>query len=137
MARVFQELCILCEKSPCECNKPKKAASKSAIRSAPRQQPAQDEPRQKVLKIQQAAPTTARRALPAAVRSPQPLPRTAQEQSDDDADMRRALTVICQSGLMCIEDIQRLRNELDMTAVEIDALIWRRKRAKYTQRSQS
>jgi hypothetical protein len=130
VARNRAEACIFCGTLPCSCNdtpappKAKLVERKDQAPRTPTEQPV--------------TPPRQGRALPksSAHGAASPVLRTvkAPDTSSDDADMRRAITILCQSGLVGSEEIKRHRSMLDMTPVEIDSLVWRMRRHEYLAR---
>jgi hypothetical protein len=48
--------------------------------------------------------------------------------SPDELEFRRALTLLCTSGLVCADDIEKNAADLDLTESEKRLLIWKQKR---------
>lgn len=107
-ARQQPDSCIFCLPDPCTCNTSKKSTPVKRVKPAPN------------------PPEAPPREVKATIRS---VGREAEDARDSgDKEMRRALTVLCQSGLVCANDIEKHRGELNLPEVDIDILIWRQRR---------
>lgn len=97
------DLCIFCGSNPCSCNQSK--TTKPV--------------RQKKALEKSAVPSVA-----------QPSKRAKLEAhaiSEEVAQYREALTLLCKSGLVRWEDVEANRKDLNMTSIEADVLIWKLK----------
>lgn len=45
--------------------------------------------------------------------------------TDEDREMSRALTVLADAEILSVEDLRRIRPQLDLTPARIDLLIWK------------
>lgn len=111
-ARKSDEACIFCLPDPCSCATPPKktvrTTAKPTIKSVPQ---ATEQPKPAV------------RSGVSSVRSD-----AATAQEADERELRRALTVLCESGLVSSTDIEAHRADLNLTSTQIDVLLWKQRR---------
>lgn len=113
------DFCLICSPAPCECNaKPKKAVAKKQAKKPDPAEPASQPERQ-----QQAISPARPRKRPG-LSSVRGVTKT-QEQVDEEAEMRRAVTVLIKSGIVAAESIREHRDLVDLTDIEIKAILWR------------
>jgi hypothetical protein len=125
MARRAQDdYCLICMASPCQCKAKKAPAKKTAPRAT--------QPTPVVHPVREARPgLSAVKRMPA---PPKPTPRLApiaQAQAANEAadqELRRAVTVLVQAGLVSEESINEHRRWIDMTDAELRAVMWKQRR---------
>jgi hypothetical protein len=131
MARNQVETCLWCDSAPCRCN----ATAEKKVK--PRKSlPARPQPK---LKTDQ--PNTAQKtSSPHEVSLEQPQRAGlqsvsfARELSPEEQEYRYALTVLCESGLICSEDIAKNAKDLNLSPTKIRLLIWKQRRAEAIRR---
>lgn len=132
MPRNQVDLCILCMEAPCKCvelNAPKKAARKlPAPKESGTTASVVETP---VVRAVPSPPVPPRRTgLLATTQTRQ----AAQDRDVSDTEERNALTILCRSGLIAWEDIEKHQHQLNMTPQESRLLIWKQKRRAMTRR---
>lgn len=116
-----EETCMFCMSNPCSCyTKP------PAKKSPPRKVTTVNLPPQEVV-----TPEPKKRAGITAIPTTQ-----TKEVQDDGPEFRRAITVLCASGLVCYEDVKKHRNDLDLSPTQIDVLLWKIRRQEWKHKRQ-
>lgn len=119
-ARQASNACIFCMPDPCTCfEKPKKP-----VNSVGKRQISESAPPSKTATLVKQDVIT-RSDLSSVTRS------AADAKEREDREFRDALTVLCVSGLVGSEDIEKHRAELNMSKDEIDILIWKQRRLEW------
>lgn len=115
MARTTLEACMFCMSSPCQCNvvalKPR--AVRPSVKATSKKEPV-DSPTVPEVTI------TRRAGLQAT-----PKVIVPESTADETREYREALTLLCTSGLICREDVEKNKADLLLTEVEVRALLWK------------
>jgi len=127
MGRMTVDPCMFCGSMPCTCiaTKPKTKVIRAPAKTVKSETP--PEPKKFVM-----------RALPTVV-SPPTLPsRTAlqqtskvQEAAAEDAELGRALEVLCMGGLMCADDMEKYKDLMLIPPDRLRILIWKQRRLEW------
>jgi hypothetical protein len=128
MARMTVDPCMFCGSVPCTCiaAKPKAKPIKAAKPEAAKP----DVPLEPKKFVMKALPTVA---------APEPPPaRTALQQTSkvqeiaaEDAELGRALYVLCMGGLMCADDIEKYKEIMSIPQERLRVLIWKQRRLEW------
>lgn len=137
MARNKIDECLFCESLPCVCGKPKNpskpkraaAAEPASNSSVPRAVRPPRSPRPAASDgndVQKLPVKIPNRAAPSSV--PQPTRAAVREiRSQEETDLRMALTALADAGLLCADDLEANRKLIDLPSWKVDALIWRQR----------
>lgn len=122
MARMQVETCMFCGGSPCTCNKPE---PKTRVPRVAKPKVPVVAPTEPVVSASVGEPiVTPRRRAPLRA-TPRPV---VDEEPGDQEEYKRALTILCRSGLVCADDIEKHKADLNMEPIAARALIWRKRR---------
>lgn len=123
MARYQVETCMFCGESPCQCNKsqPKLPTSRQ---SKPKVEVKVASPKSEIVEPPVIIPQRRAALRPTS----KPVITVEIPDKDDSEEFKRALTVLCRAGLVCADDVEKYKNDLNMPDVAIRSLIWRQRR---------
>lgn len=124
MARNRADVCMFCDQLPCRCGKPPREPKAPR---APKTEPSRPTFKQPVQQIPVKVPSKVPGGVQAVkIDRPQPVAPVIKEiRSQEEVDMRNALTALADAELLCAEDLAKHKAMIDLPSWRIEALIWR------------
>src|SRR4051794_8722652 len=102
MGRNRAETCMFCSESPCVCNKP-----------VPKPRVSREPKTTTSTVVKKKLEVVDLPILDKPKRAPLRPTISKQQQDDNDQEYRRALTLLCESGLVCADDIEKNKTDLN------------------------